>query len=87
MRECSCVHSEEPLDVKSAYPYGEIIANISRETTILELCRIENVSEKDRRIIGLNLTGGDTNAVEYMTRAHGAPELHQLLEAFQATLS
>jgi hypothetical protein len=70
------------LDVKSAYPYGQIIANISRETTILELCEIVGVEDIDRRIIGLNLTAGHTNSVEFMTRAFKAPQMKTLLDSF-----
>jgi hypothetical protein len=86
VREYSCAYSEDSLDVKSAYPYGQIIANISRETTILELCSIQGVSDTDRRIIGLNLTGGSVNSVEFMTRAHKAPQLTELLDAFLSEL-
>lgn len=71
------------LDVKSAYPYTEILANVSKATTKMELSYIEGVSETDRRIIGLNLTAGRTNAVELCTRAFGLPELDVLLMDYE----
>lgn len=74
------------LDVKSAYPYAEIFLNISRLTTILELCRIEGVNEANRRIIGLNITGGNVNATEFCMRALGALSLDALLDAYDADL-
>lgn len=70
------------LDVKSAYPFTEIFLNISRATTILELCRIEGVSEEDRRIIGLNITGSNVNSAEFCARALGAPTLDELLTIY-----
>lgn len=75
------------LDVKSAYPYTEIFLNISKATTILELCRIEGVSESDRRIIGLNITGGNVNATEFCMRALGAPSLDEILEAYDKDIA
>ena len=70
------------LDVKSAYPYTEIFLNISKLTTILELCKIEGVNEANRRIIGLNITGGNVNATEFCMRALGALGLDAVLDAY-----
>lgn len=55
------------LDVKSSYPYGQWIFNMARKTTVRELISIENVRDHDRRIQGLNLSGGRSNAVEFCT--------------------
>lgn len=71
------------LDVKSSYPYTEIFLNISKATTMLELGSIEGVSEDVRRRVGLNLTGGHTNAVEFCIKVHSAPTLPQLLEHYR----
>lgn len=71
------------LDVKSAYPYTQIILNISKATTMLELCSIEGVLEQDRRIAGLNITGGDVNAIDFCTRLYKAPQLIQLAEVYE----
>lgn len=70
------------LDVKSAYPYTEIFLNISKSTTVLELCKIEGVTEEDRRIIGLNITGGNVNATEFCQRVLDAPTFDELLELY-----
>lgn len=75
------------LDVKSAYPYGEIIMNISKATTALELTRIRDIPEEVRRIVGLNLTGGATNAVEYCTLLHRVPQLDDLLAEFEKDIA
>lgn len=71
------------LDVKSAYPYTQIILNISKATTMLELCSIEGVIENERRIAGLNITGGDVNVIDFCTRIYKAPQLIKLAEAYE----
>lgn len=72
------------LDVKSAYPYTQIILNICKATTMLELSFIEGVLEEDRRIAGLNITGGDINAIDFCTRIYKAPTLIRLAQAYEA---
>lgn len=54
---------------------------------MLELVDIEGVSESDRRIVGLNMTGGDVNAVEFCTRVYKLPELSVLGDAFLADIN
>lgn len=71
------------LDVAASYPYGEAVFNISKETTKKELVSIEGVSDSVRRIQGINLSGGATNAVEVCTGLFKMPQLTQLLEAYQ----
>ena len=70
------------LDVAAAYPNGEIILNISKETTYRELCRIKGVSEEVQRKTGINLTGGKTNAVEFCMDIHQLPSFRELLEIY-----
>ena len=72
------------LDVKSAYPYGVIIMNISRETTLGELCGIEGVTETVQRRSGINLMSATTNGVEICTDIYKLPQLHELLASFKA---
>lgn len=68
------------LDVRSAYPWGEITMNVGKETTAYEICRIENVTINEQRIVGLNITGGATNAVEYCNIIHKLPTLEVMSE-------
>ncbi|MBB5409394.1 hypothetical protein HDG34_003335 [Paraburkholderia sp. HC6.4b] len=77
-------HSAD-LDALSSYPTGEETFNISKETTSRELCRIEGVSEHTRRMQGINLSGGATNAVEVACGLFGLPSLDQWLDAFART--
>jgi hypothetical protein len=73
------------LDVSSSYPSGEITFNFSKETTAKELCQIQGVSERTRRLQGINLSGGATNAVEVACELLGMPSMDQWLEAFAET--
>lgn len=66
------------LDVKSSYPYGQWIFNMSRMTTVRELISIEGVTDADRRIQGLNLSGGRSNAIEFATVIYKLPTLAEL---------
>lgn len=56
--------------------------NISKETTKRELSVIDGVSEKMRRIQGINMIGGDTNAVEIACGLYGVPSFNEMLDAF-----
>lgn len=71
------------LDVSASYPTGECVFNISKETTKKELVSIEGVPESVRRLQGINLSGGATNAVEFCTNMFHMPQPAQLLEAYR----
>jgi len=73
-------------DITSTYPNGEIIMNLSKETTMMELGRIHGISASRQRLIGINVTGGPSNAIELLTEVVGAPRLDQLLVAFREHL-
>lgn len=71
------------LDVSASYPNGESVFNISRETTKKELISIDGVSESVRRMQGINLSAGATNAVEFCTGMFHMPQMSQWLEAYK----
>lgn len=71
------------LDVSASYPNGESVFNISKETTKKELLSIEGVTEQVRRMQGINLSGGATNAVEFCTGMFKMPQMTQWLEAYR----
>lgn len=71
------------LDVSASYPNGECVFNISKETTKKELISIEGVSEHVRRMQGINLSAGATNAVEFTTGMFKMPTMIQWLEAYR----
>lgn len=70
-------------DITSTYPNGEIIMNLSKETTMMELGRIKGVTTSMQRLIGVNLTGGPVNAIEILGEVMRAPSPWDLLEAFE----
>lgn len=74
------------LDVKSSYPYTEIFANVCRSTTLMEICEIKGITDEERRLVGINLTGGVTNAVEFCTTMYKLPQLDTLLDAYEQEL-
>lgn len=45
---------------------------------------MEGISEYHRREVGVNLTGGKTNAVEICEKILGAPALDELLAKFRS---
>ena len=61
--------------------------NEYRCPTVREICKIENVTERQQRDQGLNLSGGHTNAVEFTCSLLGYPTMQQLLVEFEKTLS
>ncbi len=71
------------LDVSASYPNGEVAFNISKGTTKKELISIEGVSEFQRRMQGINLSGGPTNSVEFCQMILSAPKLPDLLVKYK----
>lgn len=71
------------LDVSASYPNAGSVFNVAKGTTRRELCSIEGVTEETRRMQGINLSGGRTNAVEVCVGLFNLPEMDQWLEAFE----
>jgi len=72
------------LDVSSAYPNSEICFNISKETTLRELCAVQGVSEGIKRRAAMNLTMPRQNASEICQDILGSPSLPKLLKQYEA---
>lgn len=71
------------LDVSASYPNGGAVFNISKETTMKEMYRIKGVDEYTQRMESVNLSGGQTNALEFCNLMLGMPTLDQMLEGFK----
>lgn len=69
-------------DILQAYPTGGSVLNISKETTFIEIYSIEGVSEDARRRAGINLTGGQTNAIEICNDILKMPFIEDVADAF-----
>lgn len=73
-------------DIAQAYPTGEVILNISKETTHVEICEIHGIPEANRRRAGINLTSGQVNAIEVGNELFGLPYIHTVLDEFEADI-
>ncbi len=70
------------IDIEGTYPNGEDIMNISKETTYRELHQIQGLTEYDRRMVGINLSGGVANAVEICNTVLQLPALAEIGEIY-----
>lgn len=70
------------IDVRSAYPTEGSILNISKGTSLIEVCNMDDVGEVDRRSVGINLTAAKINALEICQHAYGFPKPEALLAKF-----
>ena len=61
------------IDIEATYPTLEDVCNISKETTYRELGCIYGLTDEERRAVGVNLTGGVSNAVEICTNVFKLP--------------
>ena len=75
---------DKGLDVSASYPNNGAVFNISKATTMKELCVIRDIPEELRRTQGLNLSGGRVNAVEFCTTLLNLPMLPELLDEYLA---
>lgn len=70
------------LDVAASYPHGELVYNISKETTSKELVSIEGLPEELYRIQNMLLTTGYVDAVEWCTNMLGFPKLTDIVDFY-----
>lgn len=70
--------------MEGTYPNEEILLNISRSTTMMEVVDIQGATEIQRRSVGAHLSGGDVNAAEICRELFKAPDLEKILELYLA---
>lgn len=70
-------------DARAAYPNTGIAFNISKENTLTELYKIEGMSSKQFRVIGINLTSARLNSGEICEMTMKCPSLLELGAAFE----
>lgn len=71
------------LDVEGTYPNEEILMNISRETTMMEVVGIQGIGDNLRRAIGVNMSSGAVNAVEISEILYRAPALEDVVSIYE----
>jgi hypothetical protein len=69
-------------DIGATYPTGERIMNLSKSTTVVELCRVAGVNKARHRIMTVNLLAGPSNAIELMVEITNAPRLDEILAIY-----
>lgn len=72
------------IDITSGYPTTQLVCNISKSTTLAEICGIEDMPEVEQRRIGVNMTACNTNAVDIAQSALGMESLGALYDEFMA---
>lgn len=75
------------LDISGTYPNGQLILNISKETTEFETCKFHGFTEDQQRNFGLNLTGGKSTALELSIRYMNYPSPEQLVAMYDEQMS
>ena len=72
------------LDLTGAYPSGTLVLNTSKETCLAEMMSSTNkLNETIRRHAGLNLTAGNTNAVDICCSMLNAPTFNDLMDELE----
>lgn len=77
------VHSADS-DVSSSYPSNELALNSSRDTTLVEVCKIEGLALEEHREICINLTNPHANAAKICELALKFPNSDELLKRWHA---
>jgi len=75
------------LDVEGTYPNEQVSMNIEKATTAKEVCKIVGKPEAIQRAVGINLSGGNVNAVEICVAMYNAPSMERMLADFRAHLA
>lgn len=75
------------LDATASYPNGGMVFNIAKETTKFEIISIEGISEETQRVMGIQLSGGHVNALEFCNAGFNMVDLETMLEAFEEELA
>lgn len=70
------------LDVEATYPNVSRLLNMGPETRAAEFSTIKGISSTRRKAFGVNLTGGNVNAVMMSQEYFNAPSLDSLLAGF-----
>ena len=74
-------HSAD-IDVSSGYPNIERAMNMSKDTTVHELNRIEGLSVEEQRVVGLNILGGKSNSIGICNTLYRLPQPRDIYNAY-----
>ena len=68
------------LDATSSYPSCTLVGNVSKETCVNELIRIDGVDEETFREQNLSICLGNVNLLEYFSVMFGMPDMMEIDE-------
>lgn len=74
-------HSAD-LDVASGYPNIERATNMSKDTTVHELYKIQGLTNQEVRVVGLNLVAGKVNSISIARKLFDLPSPDEMFSAF-----
>lgn len=70
------------LDVSASYPNGEVCYNISKETTVRELLKVEGIDEWVAKHENMLLITGHVDALQWCSNMLGFPKLDDVLKLY-----
>lgn len=70
------------IDVSSAYPSNELALNVSRDTTLVEVCAIDGLTLEEHREVCLDLTNARGNASKICQKVLKFPSSDELYDEF-----
>lgn len=72
------------IDVSSGYPSNEIACNVSRDTTLVEVCQVETLTLDELREVGTDLMNSRGNGSKICRMALNFPSFDELEKEFLA---
>lgn len=73
-------------DAASTYPSEEEAFNISQQTMIYEMVRMEHLSLSEQMMMGIDITGGSSNAALLLNTIYQVPHFQDVLDLFKADM-
>jgi hypothetical protein len=75
------------VDIASGYPTTGAIMNVSKETTLREVCEIDGLSETELRRVGVNMTATRNNGIDLGQTLYGLPTMSEMLKEFKSSVA
>ena len=70
------------IDISSGYPSGQWALNVSRGTTLVEVCKIVGQTEHELRRLAVNMTCVPANSIDIGRTFLGLPNINEVLSEF-----
>lgn len=72
------------IDITSGYPNAQFIANVSKSTTLAEVCSISGLNKNQIKQLSVDLMACPANAYEICTRVLGMPHFEEVVALWDA---